>query len=537
MLFTLQLTFPSFCPFTAAALQRMAKQLISTPLRYQDSHSRRYVRTFVFNALKRYEIKFVTVLVKQIHSYLVSLRNANQTCLLYSRIALDLLNWLIHIPRVVSLSSLSDETLVALIESYALATALISLQKRATHVQRLKSLVQQLYQSGDENVRTLLERLSRLPGDQHALPFFALWAILLQSNQTEALFSQFSACQLDLLVKHVIPSKTRQDFSLLTASNGSLLAKLVTDDIFAQQLLPAFQKAILRNPEVAFEIFSTVIQSARVRLDKHVNDLAKLLSSQLISKQEDLGELAVQACAAVSCRLGSVETVQALIKHLVAVFNGSEGKLATVQQRCCVVSGVGSLESCFDSLDEKQLQTVAETAVQSISSLTKNELHEGTLLHIAAQLRRWVVHLRLSAPAFLFEWFKSVQNLKTSTLAVKAGYIGVMKAALQPSTYSQFVPLLPGLAACLSKVTTASQQGPLLEALNSANFFLSMFTIDAKQMAGKEQVIASLVALDKLAFLGEKFISAAPEDALLEICFFVERVSSLFETNVKSKLR
>jgi hypothetical protein len=515
--------------------------LVTTPLRYQDDTSRSCVRQFLYKTLDRYGQQFAIPLIRQIESQLNSFYVSGRSCLLYSRISVDVLSWLEHVPVSIDLDVLDDDTLRSYVQSLAFAASLIVVNQHSVHLTKLDDHFDRLHSLGNKHVAVIGKHLSRFSVEQHPLEQIALWAYLLVSRkgQTSELFASDSSKPLDIFVKQVIPSRVRLEKTLLLANHGKFIGQIVTEPIFTQQLLPAFQKALLRNPEVAFEFLIPLLQHCKFNLDDHVDPLSKLIATQLISKQECLAESAVIASKQLGLKCKTVAALTKLIKHYSAVYNGSEGKLTTVQQRCSLASGLGAVAACQTSFDDKNLQQIAEIAVQSLTSFTKNEAHEATLLHIASQLNVWAENLRLSAPNDLLSWYKTAIAAKTTASPVRSAFTSVIKSALNPSTLHQICPLLSNLTASLSKVSTiaAGQQGMLIEALQNFNLFLKVFYLDSSKTAQFESVINAIVAVEKLQFLNEKFISSAPQGALLELCFFIKLSLTLFEAKLETKQR
>ena len=79
-------------------------------------------------------------------------------------------------------------------------------------------------------------------------------------------------------MKHVLGSRQRPPVATLTACRPLLV--LFDHDIFKETVLPAVDRAMLRNPEVQLEAYSALLDGVTIDLSPYVDSLGKHLASK-----------------------------------------------------------------------------------------------------------------------------------------------------------------------------------------------------------------------------------------------------------------
>ncbi|XP_037502518.1 eIF-2-alpha kinase activator GCN1-like [Rhipicephalus sanguineus] len=245
----------------------------------------------------------------------------------------------------------------------------------------------------------------------------------LDAQKQRDVIHSYKAKFLEVFKTAVLLSKTAAPTHVLEQSR--CLLRHATHEDFKEQLVPALQKAMLRNPEIIMESVAHVLQGVTLELSPYLGELGKSLSTG--GKDESVargqwwtGNLAHQC--------GSQEALEALIKHLVGVLNGSEGKLTTTEQRLSVLTAIGEV-SCHVVTGASHIQRLSEIALQHLLAVLKAEVHEGTLLLTLKMMSKWCSRFTQEPPSFLVTGFKEGMEQKTATSAVRYGYLQCMISA------------------------------------------------------------------------------------------------------------
>lgn len=159
------------------------------------------------------------------------------------------------------------------------------------------------------------------------------------------------------------------------------LLRLVDHDFFKETLLPAIQKAILRNPEIALESVGNALQGLNIDLSQYVAEVSlnsclmpsclvdyqcysfqvsRLITSNLHAKDDDTRAASVEATASLASQCSDPEAVLVLVRALFAVLGGSEGKLSVNSHKCSLLAALGKVaSSCAVSVVSLQPVSVA----------------------------------------------------------------------------------------------------------------------------------------------------------------------------------
>ena len=135
----------------------------------------------------------------------------------------------------------------------------------------------------------------------------------------------------------------------------------VQHDDFKGTLLPAMQKAMLRNPELCLESIAHILGSLKIDLSQYVTELQKPFGTNLHAKDDLTRDYAVMAVASLSGQCSDPEAVQALIKSIFAVLGGSEGKLSVNTQKISLITAAGSVSK--NAVTGSQMQTICAKAI------------------------------------------------------------------------------------------------------------------------------------------------------------------------------
>lgn len=111
--------------------------------------------------------------------------------------------------------------------------------------------------------------------NQHIAVMGAFLAKFLSESKKIDNFTPYKAALLDTFIKSLISGKTKPLPAVIEGCYSFL--KLLNHDEFKATLLPALQKAMLRNPEVILECVGIVITGLSLDLSRYSADLGKSL--------------------------------------------------------------------------------------------------------------------------------------------------------------------------------------------------------------------------------------------------------------------
>ena len=146
---------------------------------------------------------------------------------------------------------------------------------------------------------------------------------------------------IENFIKFVISTKTKAQPHVLRSLQP--LLKSLNHDEFKGQILPAMSKAMLRNPELVMESISLILSSLSIDLSQYVGDLSKPFATQLHANDDMTRESAIKCVASLGLKASDSEAVDALLKAIFAVLNGSEGKLSVAGHKMSLLSAAAAL--------------------------------------------------------------------------------------------------------------------------------------------------------------------------------------------------
>uniref|UniRef100_A0A1S4L777 TOG domain-containing protein n=1 Tax=Ixodes scapularis TaxID=6945 RepID=A0A1S4L777_IXOSC len=295
----------------------------------------------------------------------------------------------------------------------------------------------------------------------------------------------------------------------------------VTHDDFKGQLLPALQKAMLRNPEIIMESVAHVMQGVSLELSPYLGDLGKSIAQHLIAKDEACRQGAVLALRHLAKQCGSQEALEVLLSHLVEVLNGSEGKLSTTEQRLGVLMGFGEV-SCHVVTGASHVQKLSEAALKHCFRCS---MHEGTLLLTLKVMSKWCSRFTEDVPAFLVEGFQTGMGLKSSTSAVRYGYLQCMLSAFHGVPGPGVEPLVGLLLKAVERaLSQPSQPSPVCEGLAAACLLLRLQASSPALENKVKATVSQLLDPQKQPFFADKFLQTASEDTYLLVLQLITRM-------------
>ncbi|XP_043511247.1 eIF-2-alpha kinase activator GCN1 [Frieseomelitta varia] len=504
----------------------ICKTISSTLHRYKDTASQSYVKKLIEELLKKQPvptIKHMTnVIVEQAtwHKNVVPTTNTSLTAYLA-------LKWstLIILHGYKSNSDMNSE-LPKLIEAQAnlSAAALASMDKKLTN--KVYVLLAHQWSSVKDIDIVYLETLTKLEAGNGVIVLASLLTMYLVDAKKSDLVVKLKTNTIDAFIKLTISCKKKPD--LYVVHNAVPLLRRISHDEFKSQLLPALQKAMLRNPEIIIESVGHILSGLSLDLSQYSQDISKGLFANLYSKEDLVRDEAVGACRRLALQCSDTAALENLLSSVFAVFHGSEGKLTVATHKISVLQGAGNLS--YNAASGSSVERLAETACEHFIKVLETEVHEKTLIHALEMMALWSNKFANNVPKCVIDAFKKGMTAKTSTAAVRTAYIKLFFSTPVVSYSEVITPLL------IQAISRAMQQSAQPVAVTEglvASYLLLKFVL-ANQVENDKQTVL-WHAIDEQIFFSEKFLSTCGDDILYHLMLLCKRLIIEFGDKLNEK--
>lgn len=214
---------------------------------------------------------------------------------------------------------------------------------------------------------------------------------------------------MDALIKVCISCKKKPEIFVVEAA-APLLRKVTHED-FQGQVLPALQKAMLRNPEIIIESFGYILSGLNLDLSRYSQDISKGVFANLHSKEDIVREHAADVCQRLATKCSDSDSVQGLLSSVFSVFHGSEGKLTVATHKISVLQGAGNLS--YNGVLGSGAEQLAEVACKHFAKVLETEVHEKTLIHALEMMTLWCNKFVSQLPSTVVDVIKKGELLFT----------------------------------------------------------------------------------------------------------------------------
>ncbi|CAH1977085.1 unnamed protein product [Acanthoscelides obtectus] len=319
---------------------------------------------------------------------------------------------------------------------------------------------------------------------------------------------------MDTFIKSLVSCKTRPSPNVIISCYP--LLSQVDDDRFKKAVLPALQKAMLRNPEIILECVGLVISGIEIDLSKYAMELGNSLIANLHSNDDKARIEASDACKRLAGKIKDYKALEELLKKTFAVFHGSDGKLTVVDHKMSVLQGAANFS--YNSVEGEDSQKLLITASQHFVKVLEVEVHEKTLCHALDMMAIWTCKFLGDIPKNVVEAFKNGLNMKTATPLVKISYIQCMLATFNSKTITLVSPLVPVLLKSVEKA--ASQPAVALsvnEGLCAAVLLLRLAHAQQEKDNALHNMWNIVLDMNKQIFVSDKFLTTCSEGSLLYV--------------------
>ncbi|XP_076236761.1 lethal (3) 80Fj [Calliopsis andreniformis] len=504
----------------------ICKTISLTLHRYKDTASQSYVKNLIVELLKKQpeaSIKHMTnVVVEQAvwHKNVVPTLNTALTAYLA-------LKWSTLIILYGYKSNLDINTeLPKLIEAQANLSAAASAPMDDKLTEKVYVLLAHQWSSIIDTETVYLDTLIKLEVGNGIIVLASLLTRYLVSAKKSESVTKLKTSIIDTFIKVTISCKKKPD--MYVVDNAVPLLRRITHDEFKSQLLPALQKAMLRNPEIIIESVGHILSGLCLDLSQYSQDISKGLFANLHSKEDLVRDEAVGACRRLALQCSDTTALENLLSSVFAIFHGSEGKLTVTTHKISVLQGAGNLS--YNAASGSSVQRLAETACEHFIKVIETEVHEKTLIHALEMMSLWTNKFTNTIPKSVVDTFKKGMTAKTSTAAVRTAYIRLFFSTPVTSYSGVITPLL------IQAITRATQQSTQPATVTEglvASYLLLKFVL-ANQVENDKQTIL-WNAIDDQIFFSEKFLSSCGDDILYHLMLLCEKLISEFSDRLNEK--
>ncbi|KAI0222670.1 eIF-2-alpha kinase activator GCN1 [Lamellibrachia satsuma] len=326
------------------AVKGILRVLLMTLSRYNDRRSRLAVEAVLAALANDYFdslcSNFVTVV-----GDVAELQKRAVPCVSTSAAALNALGWLSIVMRIGyrTKDAMKGDTFTKLVEiQSSLVYGALASQKPRLAVGAYRRL-KRTWKEVEGSVDCYAEVLMKLDSSPHHLCLVGYMLKYLSVIKQKEKLKQYKSYFLNQYVKLVVVSRTKPALHLLVSCRE--LVRYVTRDEFKEILLPAIDRAMLRNPEIILRVVSELLAGLTVDVSPYAVDIGKHLATQCHSKDEVARKTAAEASERLARLCSECEAVEKLIRHFFDILSGATVKLTVVEQRLGMLSGIGGLSS------------------------------------------------------------------------------------------------------------------------------------------------------------------------------------------------
>lgn len=185
---------------------------------------------------------------------------------------------------------------------------------------------------GDDVVKAYFAKFIAMEPAHNVITFISA---LLRFNRDEksenSLLETNKASILDHFVKGLITVKAKPNCHHITACK--ILLEAVTKDEVKATLLPAMQRAILRNPEIVLEGVGYIVRELKADISELSVDLGKVLIQNLYSKNDISRSESVDSLREIAKKTSDAKAIETLLTQIFSVLGGSDGKITVAEYR------------------------------------------------------------------------------------------------------------------------------------------------------------------------------------------------------------
>lgn len=185
---------------------------------------------------------------------------------------------------------------------------------------------------GDEVVKSYLDRFIAMEPAHNVITFISAILLYYRDEKSENSFLESNKIKiLDHFVKGLITVKAKPNRHHITACK--ILLEAVTKDEVKTVLLPAMQRAMLRNPEIVLEGVGYVVRELKADISDSSVELGKILIQNLYSKNDASRAESVDSLKEIAKKTSDAKAIEALLIQVFSILGGSDGKITVAEYR------------------------------------------------------------------------------------------------------------------------------------------------------------------------------------------------------------
>ncbi|KAI5717848.1 hypothetical protein M8J77_012296 [Diaphorina citri] len=505
---------------TESIIKGVSKLLPSTLHSYRDQKSQGLVKSLIQSLLKHHPLWTSQHLSQAILNFASTYKSTNAT----NSVAKCLyapLSWSFIILKSLDVSNeVNKGSFENLVKAQSILVAHVVASTNPKVLDSMfKSLCSMFQNSGKPSVLTEKygEAILKFEQTSHTVILGSYFIKYLKAAKLEGDIAKYKTFLLDSFIKVTI-TKVQPPIYLIQQSQHLLAT--VTQEAFKTLFLPAIQRSMLRNPEILLPVIRYIIEQFVVDLSPYCLDLGKLLGANLYSKDDALRSAAVLTLRGLASRCSVGAEVEKLTKHLIGIFNGSEGKLTVPAYKMSVLEGIGNLS---ENKVTKDSDLLIKSTTEQLLKILDTEVHEKTLVVALQVLTAWVTHLSPSPlplkdtptpslPTPLLASFKKALGAKALAPPVRAGYLNCLVSLGGDGGAREF---LGDLIKSVERAQAQPTQAPIVHEAISASILLLRLSRVVRDDPKLNAVLESTILnTKKQVLLSEKILAqASPEVA------------------------
>ncbi|CAG9759746.1 unnamed protein product [Ceutorhynchus assimilis] len=489
--------------------------------RYRDGASQSFIRKLIFALVDKHPevsincfIELFSELAIQFTA-LISTDNVSQS-------ALYALNWTTSLLEYgwKNQEQIIKSKFKKLVEAQAIFLTSIAACGKKKKIDKAYSLLNNSWSSITNSDLLYLSTLKSLEQNQFLV---VLESALIKrcSNTDPSAIKEYLDPFLDTFIKHFISCKSPPQSTIIRACYP-LLAQLNLEK-FKLTVLPALQKAMLRNPEVILETVGLVILGVQLDLSSCAIDIGSTLITNLHSKEENARADSSISCKYLAEKISETKAIDELLKKTFAVYHGANGKLTVAEHKMGVLQGAGNFS--YSNVPQDKILDLISKATSHFIKVLESEVHEKTLCFALDMLSLWTAKLSNVIPEALLDIFQNGPLLKTSTPLVKVAYFQCMLATFSCNNISQAENLVPIFIKSVEKAISQSTQPLSINEGLCASLLLMRFAgAKLEKENGLSIMWSSVFDMEKQIFISEKFLQTANENSLPYVTQLCEKL-------------
>ncbi|XP_053680198.1 eIF-2-alpha kinase activator GCN1 [Anopheles nili] len=379
------------------------------------------------------------------------------------------------------------------------------------------SFLQDFYSSNDELAPRYFDRLLAFePSSGVIVMLCTILRYLRLKHDKVELLEQHKTKLLDHLVKGLITVKTKPHASDIVAC--SILLKAISNDELRTVVVPALQRSMLRSAEVILRAVGAIVDEIELDISDYALDLGKPLVQNLASKEETVRLEAVESLKQVALKCSAPNAVEALLKEVFAVLNGSGGKITVAELRINLLQGAGNLS--YNQIAPQKIQTILPAACEHFSKVIESEIQEKVVCHALEMFGLWTVNHRGDIPSKIVQLFK--KGLDAKAQPIRTSYLQWFLSCL----YDGKLPSGSDFTATLSKIVERAAQNPTQTPVVSEGVGAACILLLTNATVSENLKDFWNIVLDanKSPFLSERFLSTTNAETRCYVMVICEQL-------------